>query len=265
MRLQLRITHWHGSLPRPPVQPSDHVPRPHLDSPSRIASDPLVEPLRPGSGAPLAAQAYEAIRGILFRGRYQQGEALRMDELCERLGASRQPIMDALKRLAHEGYLTIIPQVGCKVRVYTRDEVREYFRLYAAADGLLAELAAQRASDEDLERLAAISEQIAYLVRNPAPGNREALRYRQLNRDFHQQLRGMANSWPVAELAAQMNDRSDFFTVTMRHAIRADRVQRGHIEHERLIAALRSRNAPEARACMEQHIMAVGERLWEAN
>lgn len=240
------------------------VPRPLLDATSPIAGDPLVKPLQPGCGAPLSAQAYEAIRGILFRGRYQQGEALRVDQLCERLGTSRQPIMDALKRLAHEGYLTIIPQVGCKLRAYSRDEVREYYRLYAAADGLLAELAAQRAEADELERLAGISEQIASLVRKPAPGTAEAVRYRQLNRDFHQQLRGMARSWPVAEAAAQMNDRSDFFTVTMRHEMRADRVQQGHAEHEELLAALKARNAQQARACMELHIIAVGERLWEA-
>jgi len=241
------------------------LPRPTLNTPSRLASDREIRPLRPDQGQPLAVQAYEAIRAILFRGRFQQGEMLRMDELCERLGTSKQPISDALKRLAHEGYLSITPQVGCRVRIYTPDEVREYYRLYAAADGLLAELAAQRATDAGLARLAEISDRIGELVRHPAPGAGEALRYRTLNREFHRVLRSLAASWAVAEAAEQMHDRSDFFTVTMRHAIRADRVRRGHAEHERLLAALRRRDARAARAAMERHIAAVGARLWTSN
>jgi len=239
------------------------VPRPTLGGEGNLVADPLIKPLRPGQGVALALQAHQAIRAILFRGRFQQGEALRMDELCQRLGASRQPIMDALKRLEHEGYLTIIPQVGCRVRVYTRDEVRQYYRLYAATDGLIAELATQRATADQLEQLGEISARIGVLVGTPAPGSREAAQYRRLNRDFHQTLRSFAVSWPIADVAEGMNDRSDFFTVTMHHAIRADRVQRAHFEHEHLLAAMRSGDTAAAHAAMEQHILAVGARLWE--
>lgn len=239
------------------------MPRPALDAPKRLLNDAKVKPLRADTGVPLAAQAYEAIRAILFRGRFQQGEALRMDELCECLGASKQPITDALKRLAHEGYITVVPKVGCLVRVYTVDEVREYYRLYASADGLLAELAARRATDEDIRQLEIISAEIGQLVAEPLPGKTEALRYRKLNREFHHSLRTIAGSWPVAEAAEAMHDRSDFFLVTMRYAMRADRVQRAHAEHEVLLHALRARDSYGARAAMEQHVLAVGTRLWE--
>lgn len=239
------------------------MPRPALHAPQRLAGDREVKPLDPNAGVPLAVQAYEAIRKILFRGCFQQGDALRMDELCRHLGTSKQPISDALKRLAHDGYVVIVPKVGCRVRTYTTDEVREYYRLYASADGLLAELAAQRATDGDLRQLEAISASIGQLVAQPLPGAAEAKRYRKLNRDFHRRVREIAGSWPVAEAAEAMHDRSDFFLVTMRYAIRSDRVQRAHDEHETLLLALRTGDASAARAAMEQHVLAVGARLWE--
>lgn len=241
------------------------MPRPALGASSRLAGDPLVVPLQPEKGQPLAAQAYEAIRAILFRGRFQQGEALRMDELCERLGASKQPIGDALKRLAHEGYLTIVPQVGCLVRTYSHAEVRDYYRLYAATDALVAELAAARITDDQIRALEAVSAAIGDLVTHPSPREAQAVHYRDLNREFHRLVREAADSWLVAEAGAAMTDRSDFFTVTMRHAIRADRVRQGHIEHETLLAALRARDPAAARQAMEQHVLAVGARLWEPN
>jgi DNA-binding GntR family transcriptional regulator len=241
------------------------MPRPSLDAPKRLLNDARVKPLRVQTGVPLAAQAYRTIRAILFRGRFQQGEALRMDELCECLGTSKQPIMDALKRLAHEGYITVVPKVGCLVRVYSVDEVREYYRLYASADGLLAELAAQRATENDIRRLETISAEIGQLVAEPLPGKTQAVRYRKLNRDFHHSVRSIAGCWPVAEAAEAMHDRSDFFLVTMRFAMRADRVQRAHAEHEVLLRALRTRDAPSARAAMEQHILSVGMRIVDAD
>jgi DNA-binding GntR family transcriptional regulator len=239
------------------------VPRPAHDAPQPLVGDRKIKPLDPDSAVPLAVQAYKAIRKILFRGCLQQGEALRMEQLCRGLGTSKQPISDAMKRLAHEGYVTVVPKVGCRVRVYTTDEVREYYRLYASADGLLAELAAQRATDKDLQQLEAISAAIGQLVAQPLPGAAEARRYRKLNRDFHRRVRDIAGSWPVAEAAEAMHDRSDFFLVTMRHAIRSDRVQRAHDEHEALLRALRARDAAAARAAMEQHVLAAGARLWE--
>lgn len=241
------------------------MPRPARGASSRLVGDPLVVPLRPNKEQPLAVQAYEAIRAILFRGRFQQGEALRMDELCERLGISKQPIGDALKRLAHEGYLTVVPQVGCHVRTYSHAEVRDYYRLYAATDALLAELAASRITDQQLRALEAVSAAIGDLVAHPAPREAQAVGYRDLNREFHRLVREAADSWLVAETGAAMTDRSDFFTVTMRHAIRADRVRLGHMEHETLIAALRARDPAAARQAMEQHVLAVGARLWEPN
>lgn len=240
------------------------MPRPALHAPQPLVGDRQIRPLDPDSDVPLAVQAYEAIRKILFRGCLQQGEALRMDQLCRGLGTSKQPISDALKRLAHEGYVTVVPKVGCRVRVYTTDEVHAYYRLYASADGLLAELAAQRSTDKDLQQLEAISAAIGELSLQPLPGRGEAKRYRKLNRDFHRLVRNIAGSWPVAEAAEAMHDRSDFFLVTMRHAIRTDRVQRAHAEHEEVLAALRRRDAQAARQAMERHVLAVGARLWES-
>jgi DNA-binding GntR family transcriptional regulator len=239
------------------------MPRPSSAFSSRLANDPLVQPLAANDGTPLAVQAYTAIREILFRGVFQQGEALRMEELCERLGTSKQPIADALKRLDHEGYLTIVPQVGCHVRRYTYDEVRDYYRLYGAAEGLLAELAARRITPGQIAMLEAVSVEIGMLVAAPSPRLPEALRYRQLNRQFHSLVRDAASSWLAAQGAAAMFDRSDFFTVTMRHSVRADRLRRAHAEHGELLSALRHRNEKTARTAMEQHVLAVGARLWE--
>jgi DNA-binding GntR family transcriptional regulator len=238
-----------------------------MPRPARFASSPLadhaqISKLRADRGTSLAAQAYESIRELLFRGVFQQGEALRMDVLCDRLGASKQPIADALKRLAHEGYLTIVPQVGCHVRCYGHDEVRDYYRLYAATEGLLAELAAQRATPDQLASLRTVSASIEALIATQDTAEPEARRYRKLNREFHRRVREAAASWLVAEGAEAMHDRSDFFTVTMRHSFQTDRVRLAHKEHEALLAALTAQDSRAAREAMEWHVLSVGARLW---
>ena len=58
-------------------------------------------------------QAYQQLKDALLNGDYKAGERLAVEPVAKAIGASRQPVMDAFRRLAGEGLLTIIPQVAC--------------------------------------------------------------------------------------------------------------------------------------------------------
>ncbi len=66
-------------------------------------------------------QIYDALRTRLMQGHYQFGEVLSTYELAQEFGVSRRPVMDAAMRLASEGFISIIPQVGCRVIIPDED------------------------------------------------------------------------------------------------------------------------------------------------
>ena len=93
----------------------------------------------------LSETAYSHVRGMLVAGEITGEEWFPIEEIAESLGTSRQPVMDALRRLAVEGFVEIVPQVGCRPRQFELHEVRDFFKFFAEGEAQIAELAAQRA------------------------------------------------------------------------------------------------------------------------
>ncbi|KQZ46654.1 hypothetical protein ASD54_21830 [Rhizobium sp. Root149] len=211
--------------------------------------------------AGLAEYVYSYIKDLLLDGRFDTLETLPVENFAKDLNVSRQPVMDSLKRLALEGFVLIVPQVGCQVRKYSPDEISDFFRLFAEGEALIAELLAERADRSDIAVISSISEQIGELRELKTNPEAIGLQYRHLNRRLHFEMRRASRSIPVAEVVESLGDRSDFFVATSRRPLFADRLKSAHAEHEAIIEAVRSKDPQRARDVMKQHILQIGERL----
>ena len=219
---------------------------------------PVAPPLRRGG---LAEHVYSYVKQQILDGMFARDTWIPVDEIASRLTVSRQPVMDALKRLTMEGFITIIPQVGCRIRVYTAIEIQDFYRLFAEGEALVAEFAAARAMPEDIIALQVISAQIGRLRTQRLAAPDLSGQYRVLNRKLHFEIRRIARSESVTEVVESLGDRSDFFVATVNAPVFADRLRAAHDEHEDIIAAIAKRRPAEARRIMKEHIAAIGDRL----
>jgi DNA-binding GntR family transcriptional regulator len=80
--------------------------------------------------------------------------------------------MEALRRLATEGLVEIIPQVGCRVPVYSDADVADFSALFAGMEGAVASAAAQRQARGQLDELVRVNAVIARLSDDPEPATR---------------------------------------------------------------------------------------------
>ncbi|MFM0737793.1 GntR family transcriptional regulator [Paraburkholderia xenovorans] len=87
---------------------------------------------------------YKAIKNLLLSGELGPGEALSERALSERFGVSRTPVREAIRTLANDGLLEIVPMRGTFVRQLSVDDLREIHELRLAFEGMAAWLAAQR-------------------------------------------------------------------------------------------------------------------------
>ena len=198
------------------------------------------------------SEIYDLLVQRLVDARYAFGERILVRELATEFGVSRQPIMTALNWLAADGFVRIVPQVGCQVINPDRNAIADFFLMFQRMEGLLAELAAARRTDQQLAELRELQRQIVSMA-----NDQESLRehYAELNRNFHQTIAAMADSALVEEKQSANFNMSDFF---INHAIGFDTLGAGVAqEHEPIIDAIARREPTGARRAAEEHIASV--------
>lgn len=212
-------------------------------------------------GTGLAERAYLYVKTQLMEGRYVGGDWLPIETVASELDMSRQPVMDAIKRLSSEGFIDIVPQVGSRVRRYDRSEIQDFYQLFASCEGLVAELAASRAAPTDITQLRLLSRQISELFTLTSSEEEQNRLYRMLNRQLHTELRRITRSPAMTELVEMLGDRSDFYIAGASEPVFSHGLVEAHAEHERLIDAIAAGDEKLARAMMEAHIRGTARRL----
>lgn len=130
-------------------------------------------PPRRGGRGTLRKQAYDALREMILSGRLHPGERLSEVRLSTKLGVSRTPLREALMQLETEGLVVGKPNSGYVVIHFDLAAVCDLLVAREGLDGYAAELAAETASDEALEPLRVVMQEIEELnlAKTRAPGH----------------------------------------------------------------------------------------------
>ena len=136
--------------------------------------------LAPIAQGSLSQRAYSVLRDGLISGQFRPGQRLVMQELADMLGTSITPVREACMRLVSEGGLQLRSGRFAIVPPMTLERYMEVRLMRLELEGLAAEIAAQKATPEDIANPRAIHPEYAAADDNEQPD--EAFR---LNRDFH--------------------------------------------------------------------------------
>ena len=203
--------------------------------------------------------AYDAIKSKLISGVLPGGARVDITELVEEIQTSRQPVLAAINRLAAEGFLRVVPQVGCWVASVEPDEVADFFRFFALTEGLACELGAMRREPAHIEALRGNLEATVRLVASNADPARQGREFFRLNREFHGLIHEMARSSYVATHAGSMWDRCDFYLASADAHIQGERIAESEREHEAIVDAIAEGQVKRAGALMVAHIQSFGD------
>jgi DNA-binding GntR family transcriptional regulator len=95
----------------------------------------------------------DAMRNAIANGERKPGERLIESQLCELFGVKRSIVREGLRKLAHEGFLKITPNVGASVTEFSRRDVEQVYDLLAVLEGLAVRLATPFVTEEQLLQL----------------------------------------------------------------------------------------------------------------
>lgn len=102
----------------------------------------------------LAQRAYQLLREALLRGEFMPGQDISLRGAAEALNVSQMPARQALSRLQAEGVLVMRENRTLTVPELTQTTIVEVRDIRIALEGLAAELAALRATPQDIEAIA---------------------------------------------------------------------------------------------------------------
>ena len=187
------------------------------------------------------------LREVFVQGEIAPGLKICEAALCARFGVSRTPLREALKVLAAEGLVELLPNRGARVAVVTLDEVEGLFAVAGALEALAGEQAAQRISAAEYEQIAS-----QHAAMRGAFDARDSARYYEANRRIHEALVHATRNPILVTQYAMVNAR--IRRVRFSSPMTEDIWQRAMAEHEGMLNALARRDAAALAGILKTHL-----------
>ncbi|KHM52295.1 MAG: GntR family transcriptional regulator [Anaerovibrio sp.] len=219
--------------------------------------DTKLSPIKLDSYQPLREVVCETLRDAIRKGKLKPGERLMESQLAEDLGVSRTPVREAIRKLELEGYVIMMPRRGTYVANLSIRDVNEVFEIRTSLDSLASGLAAERITDEELERLQRLLVAIGgYIEENDMDKIVEC------DTEFHDLLyQASRNSRLVGIIFNLREQLTRFRSTSMAFP---GRLKATLEEHRRIVEAIAQGDVAEARAAAEYHMEKSEQTLLES-
>ena len=145
--------------------------------------------IRPVVRHTLHDEVVSRIRDMIIEGELASGTRIHEGQLGLALGVSRTPLREALKFLASEGLIDLVPGRGAVVRKLTPNDVRNMLDVLAALEMLAGKLACRTASDEAIADVRRIHDRMMALY-----AERQRLEYYKLNQAIHSTIAALSGN-----------------------------------------------------------------------
>lgn len=208
----------------------------------------MVDPI-PLHGTSMHDGVIARLRDLLFERVLAPGSHIDERALAASWQISRTPLREAIKVLAAEGLVELVPRRGARVIELTDTDAEQLFPVMAMLEGRCALEATQRASDDDLAQLQRLHDG---LERHAAA--RDVDGYYRVNHEFHSLVQALAaNRW----LARATGDLRRVMRLWRGRQLKLPgRIEASIHEHRTLLDAMRQRDARRAERAMHDHLMA---------
>ena len=189
----------------------------------------------------------DRLRDMIVQGELEPGTKLNERVLCITLGTSRTPLREALKFLASEGLVELLPNRGAIVAKLDPGRVKQIFAVMGALEALAGELACRNASDAEVNEIRALHYQ---MLAHHARG--QLAEYFRVNQEIHLKLVDASGNEPLASIYRSLNA----------HARRArymanlsqQRWDQAVKEHQEMLEALSRRDGATLQGILRDHL-----------
>jgi len=200
-----------------------------------------------GEYLPLRDVVFQTLRQAILKGELEPGERLMEIQLAKRLGVSRTPIREAIRKLELEGLVIMIPRKGAEVASITEKNVRDVLEVRKALEELAVTLACQRMEESEFQQ---IDKQNEIFEQTLKEGDLVEIASRDI--DFHEIIYMATGNERLQQIL--YNLREQMCRYRMEYI--KEKQQRGELftEHLEITKAIKARDVERAKNAIRVHI-----------
>jgi len=197
---------------------------------------------------PLRDKIASIIRNSIIQSKIKPGERLTESEASSMLGVSRTPLREAFFLLHAEGFVKFTPRRGAIVSDISLNDAEETYTIKSALEGLAVRLAVDRITDDIIDQLVEINDQLKEQVLKK---DKDIKSIFDLNAKFHQLISDASQNKKLSDmllLVRQQTQRYNYIYITL-----LSRLENSISDHTDIINALRERDAVKAEKVVKRH------------
>lgn len=196
---------------------------------------------------PLRDVVFNTLRQAILKGELKPGERLMEIALAEKLGVSRTPIREAMRKLELEGLVVMIPRRGAQVANITEKDLNDVLEVRIALENVAIEKACTRMSEEDMGRLWLAAKEFE---RTMAEGN--LVRLAEADVEFHEIIYRASDNKRLNQVLNNLREQIYRYRVEY---LKEEETRNVLVkEHEELTKAIRQRDVKKAQEISFRHI-----------
>lgn len=196
---------------------------------------------------PLRDVVFNTLRQAILRGELKPGERLMEIQLANKLGVSRTPIREAIRKLELEGLVLMIPRRGAEVAEITEKSLRDVLEVRRALEELAVRLACLRMKPEDLEELKLAASEFEGVL-----GDEDITVVAEADVAFHDVIYLATENERLISLLN--NFREQMYRYRVEYLKKKEFHKKLLKEHEEIIRAIENGECDRATEVMSQHI-----------
>lgn len=189
----------------------------------------------------------DALRELILDGELEPTSRVNELALCERFGISQTPLREAIKLLAAEGLLELLPNRGARVVAISESEIADILQVVGALEGAAGELACERMTADEF---AAVETMTDAMVAAWKAGDYPT--YFKLNRDIHDAIIAAARNTALQSTYRSLSGRVQRARFSARKT--DEQWARAIEDHQLMVIFLRRRDGAALGQLMRAHI-----------
>lgn len=196
---------------------------------------------------PLRDVVFNTLRQAILRGELKPGERLMEIQLANKLGVSRTPIREAIRKLELEGLVLMIPRKGAEVADIKEKNLRDVLEVRSALETLSVRLACERITDEQIEELKRAAKEFKFTLKSG-----DITKIAEADVKFHDVIYEATENKKLIQLLNNL--REQMYRYRMEYLKDRKSHSRLAAEHEEILAALENRDEAAAVKVMRYHV-----------
>lgn len=196
---------------------------------------------------PLRDVVFNTLRQAILRGELKPGERLMEIQLANKLGVSRTPIREAIRKLELEGLVLMIPRKGAEVADIKEKNLRDVLEVRSALEILAVRLACERITDKQIAELKRAAKEFKITLAND-----DITKVAEADVKFHDVIYEATGNKKLIQLLNNLREQM------YRYRVEYLKNESAHAkllrEHEEIISKIENRQIQEAIAIVCQHI-----------